>query len=107
MPIACTLTAREREKRGVQWLQLIRGWSARVAANEKGVTILFGDVGVRAQLEDLVAQERRCCAWMELQLCEDERGIVLTIGSKNSNGADAIRTIMAFGAASASSDLAP
>lgn len=74
---------------------------------KNGVALRFGDAAVRAELEDLVAQERRCCEWMELRLREDERGLVLTIGSENGDGAEAIRTMMAFGAASRSSDLAP
>ncbi|HVR46543.1 MAG TPA: hypothetical protein VMT95_07930 [Candidatus Binatia bacterium] len=106
-PIVCTLTSREREARGDWWQQLLVRWSARIAIVEGGVTIRFDDAGARTELEHLVAQERRCCKWMKLDLRDEGRGLVLTVGAESGDGADAIRNMMAFGAVPVSSDRAP
>lgn len=96
-PIVCTLTSRERAAQGDRWQQLLVRWNARIAIAEGGVTIRFDDAGARAELEDLVARERCCCKWMNLDLREEGRDLVLTVSAEG--GADAIRELMAFGAA--------
>lgn len=106
-PIVCTLTSREREAQGERWQLLLVRWNARIAIVEGGVTIRFGDAGARAELQELVAQERRCCKWMELDLRDDGGGLVLTVGAESGDGADAIRNMMAFGAVPVSTDRAP
>jgi len=106
-PIVCTLTASEREARGDQWRQLIARWSGRVTVAKSRVTLRFDDAGVRTELEELVAQERRCCKWMELDVHQDGQELVLTVGAEDGAGAAAIGNMMAFGADPVSNDPAP
>jgi hypothetical protein len=96
-----------RIRRGDRWQQLLVRWNARIAIAKGGVTIRLGDAGARAELEHLIAQERRCCKRMKLDLRDEDRGLVLTVGAESSDGADAIRKMMAFGAVPVSSDRAP
>jgi hypothetical protein len=105
-PIVCSLSAADRKVRGDRWRRLISQWSGRIAVARNGVTIRFDDPRIWAELQELVALERRCCEWMRLDLSVDGGGLLLTVGAEHRDGAAAIRNMMAFGAEPVSSDSA-
>jgi hypothetical protein len=93
-PIVCTLTAREREARGNRWRQLMRDANSRVAITDNGAVIRLDDVWARADVEELVSQERSCCSWMDLDLRDEGRELVLTMTADSHAGAAVIHKMV-------------
>lgn len=93
-PIACTLTARERAAHGDRWRKLVRDANARVAITENGAVVRLGIAWPRADVEELVAQERSCCSWMDLELRDDGRELILTMTADSREGAAIIRMMV-------------
>lgn len=91
--VVCTLTHRELRARGVRWKELLRR-SAGTEPAANGVTIAFDDASVRAELERLIGQERQCCTWMYLDLCEREGRLMLTIRANSDQGIAAIHAMV-------------
>jgi hypothetical protein len=92
--IHCTLTADARAARANRWRQLMRDANARVAITDRGAVIRLGNAWPRADVEELVAQERSCCSWMDLDLRDDGRELILTMTAGSGDGAAVIRMIV-------------
>jgi hypothetical protein len=100
-PIACSLGAGDYLER----LKRIRGIGreALIEAEHTGdsVRLVFTDVrGVRTRLRDIVAAERACCPFLDLEIGSDPGGITLTIGAP-AEAAPIVRDLIeSFGSAS-------
>lgn len=92
-PIVCTLSSSERRQRATRWIDLIARSNARIQRLRNGVTVTFHDDGIRAELEEFVAQERRCCAWMDLEL-SDSPELKLSIRADSAQGVAAIAAMI-------------
>jgi hypothetical protein len=81
-PIACSLSAGDYRER-LEQIHAI-GREALIAADHRGGTVRLvfaDDVGIRARLEDLVADEAACCPFLDLEIGDAPEGIALTIGA--------------------------
>ena len=80
VPLACTLSSDDLRDRTVQWRALFAE-HGRDTETVKGHRLLrfAGDEHVAAQLAELVAAERECCAFVEWSLEDDGDGPVVRI----------------------------
>lgn len=92
--VFCTLTAPEREARRYRWRQLMRDANSRVAITDNGAVIRLDNAWARADVEELVSQERSCCSWMDLDLRDEGRELVLTMTADSRVGAAVIHKMV-------------
>lgn len=91
-PVICTLTNRQRRRRGNRWRDVVRGAAAGVEPLRDGVAIrLACDDATLATLRELIVLEADCCAWMMLDLHDDAHGITLTMRADSTEGVAVIR----------------
>ena|SRR5438309_4348947 len=77
-PIACSLGASERVARGREWDALLRSALLERRPTSRGARLRFArDDAVAAALERLVAAERECCPFLELELSRARGELVL------------------------------
>jgi hypothetical protein len=77
IPVACRLSASDAGERQAEWAALLeRATLSRTRANGR-VRVAFAPlVGVREELQRLVAAEQECCPFLDLAL--EGTGLVLT-----------------------------
>jgi hypothetical protein len=91
LPVACSLAAGAQAERRERWVRLIERALAAREATDDGVRLGFrGLPGVAAELTDLLAGERECCAFAQWV-----NGPTLTVSSAG-EGVPAVREM--FGA---------
>jgi hypothetical protein len=77
-PIACSLSATDRPAHAAA----IRALGARGHARVDGTQVRLRDEpGVAAELERIVAVERECCPFFDLQVSREDDDLVLRIGA--------------------------
>jgi hypothetical protein len=92
-PIICTLTARDRKRRGDRWLDVLRSAAAGVQPLPDGVAIRIAcDDATLQTLRELMKLEAACCEWMLLDLHEDALGATLAMRAESAAGVAVIRT---------------
>jgi hypothetical protein len=80
LPIACSLSATDLERRQTELAELGRETLVHVRRGE-GVAMVLRfarDRDTRKRLERVVAAEAECCAFLDLRIADDE-GLELTI----------------------------
>lgn len=90
-PIACSLPVREAAKQAGEWHDL-HGRAKTVEKIEDGVSVVY-PLELASQVEDLVAREAACCAWLSLETEQDDLGIRVRLTSADP---DAWRVIEAL-----------
>jgi hypothetical protein len=76
-PIVCTLTVFERVSRGMSWRRLAANFATSITELPNGYALaLHSDEPAISAASHLVELERRCCAWMTLNL---ERGATVSL----------------------------
>ncbi len=91
-PIACTLTDQDRALYRGRWDAL--GTLALVGSSTtaRGLELQFDTKpGVRAELEELTALERTCCAFATWTLREAGGRLVLDVAGKTDDGVPAVQ----------------
>jgi len=82
IPIACTLDPAEMPRRGDEIRSLGRDGLEAVERGRRHATLRFRpDPEIRARVEDIVAAESRCCAFLDFTLAHDDGATVLTIAA--------------------------
>lgn len=76
-PIACTLSATELRGRLAEMRAI--GEEALIAASDDGVMRFRASAAIRERLEAVVAEEARCCPFLDLDLRDHAGELVLTI----------------------------
>jgi hypothetical protein len=82
MTIACTLDPNQMQQRGVDIRALGRDGLQAVERGERRVTLRFRpDPAIRERVENLVAAESSCCAFLDFTLGDEEDATVVTIAA--------------------------
>jgi hypothetical protein len=90
IPIACTLDARSFQER-IGAIKVLFGRALRASRRDGTRLHLTFDAAARAEVEDLVRQEKTCCAFLDFKLEDGKQGIELTITAPpGAKGADAL-----------------
>jgi hypothetical protein len=80
LPIACTLDPAQMPQRGDEIRALGRDGLDAVERGERHVTLRFRpDTEIRARVEDIVAAESRCCAFLDFEIAREDHATVVTI----------------------------
>ena len=78
LPIACTLHAGELGEQERRWAELMQRAGTRRVATPDGVELRFAhDATAERELQQLVATERRCCAWADWEIGADAHELVM------------------------------
>src|SRR6185437_12729409 len=97
MDIACTLSPTALESRSERWRRLIAGSGLGRAEAPDGLRLRFrADRGVAAELADLAAAERECCAWAAWWVESGDDGISL-VARSTGDGVAALHAMLASG----------
>ena len=79
-PIACTLTTSDLSSQRARWVELAERTPVERLELPNGLRLVFRAApGVSAELEELVAVERVCCAFAEWTLAPGDESTVLDI----------------------------
>jgi hypothetical protein len=79
-PIACTLTPGQMKERMAEYRALGRDGLLAVDRAERRATLRFRrDPDVRRRVDELVANESRCCAFLDYRVDEGPDAIALVI----------------------------
>jgi hypothetical protein len=78
-PIACTLTEAERPARRAEMTVIARDLVSAETHAAHAVVRLRPAAGTRERVAAFVAAERRCCAFLRMELREDPEALTLTI----------------------------
>lgn len=97
-PVACSLGATDLEQR----LTAIAAVGAdsligREVEDGRHLLRFRADSATRRRLEEIVAAEAKCCAFLDLALSEDDGGLLLSIAAPNDAQAAADGLAAAFG----------
>jgi hypothetical protein len=81
-PVACTLGAGDLQQRLSTIAQIgADSLTGRTLENGRHVLRFRSDELTRQRLDDIVAAEVECCAFLDLSLADDDRELVLTIAA--------------------------
>ena len=78
LPIACTLDAAAHRDR-TEWIAALNQRSLRAHRRDHMSLVLTYDARAAADIEQLVAQERRCCAFLSFQVAPSIDVVQLTV----------------------------
>ncbi len=82
IPVACTLDAAQMRQRGDDIRALGRAALTTVERGERNVVLRFRpDPAIRAQVEEVVAAESECCAFLGFTIAHEQDATVVTIVS--------------------------
>jgi len=96
-PIVCTLPFFERVQRGISWRKLAADCAAPITELPNGYALtLRSDEPTFSAVSHLVELERRCCAWMTLNL-EYGAALKLTITADSEEGKATIANMLGQG----------
>jgi hypothetical protein len=87
-PIACTLSSRALHQRA-SWIRQVTVQSLTAHRLEGGTLRLTDRPEARTELEKIVAEEQRCCAFLKFSLRDLAEAVELEIRSPDSASADA------------------
>jgi hypothetical protein len=80
IPIACSLSAAELPRRLAEMGALGRAALVDVEHTDLTATLRFAALaGIADRLDEIVAAESKCCAFLQMELREDAGQLVLTI----------------------------
>ena len=79
-PIACTLGAGAYWKR-LAWIAELNRAALQSSRREGSRLILTYSADARGRVRDMVRRERQCCAFLDFELSEDEKGLTLVIAA--------------------------
>lgn len=99
-PIACSLGASDLQQRLDRIAEIgAAGLIARDVEDETHALRFRADETTRRRLEEIVAAEAECCAFLQLELIEREGELVLTLAAPQDGQAiaDALAAIFAGG----------
>jgi hypothetical protein len=92
--IACTLTDRERERSRGRWHALAAVALVGGSTTARGLKLEFAaGPGVRAELDDLTALERECCAFATWTLSEAGGRLVLDVAGRTDDAVPAVQQL--------------
>jgi hypothetical protein len=95
LPVACSLAQEDLSGRRERWSRLAEQALRLHESTAGGVRLRFRALpGVAAELDDLVAAERDCCAFADWSVERASGEIVLTVSAAG-EGAPAIRELFA------------
>jgi hypothetical protein len=95
MDITCTLATDDLADQRARWLRLITASAVARDETPTGLRLRFrAGAGVARELEQLVAVERRCCAWATWDLEPGRGEVALAIGSTG-DGVAALHSMFA------------
>jgi hypothetical protein len=77
-PVACTLDAGAYRER-VAWIAALNRSALRSVRREGARLILAYDPQASGGVRELVRREQECCAFLQLDLNEDEKGLTLAV----------------------------
>lgn len=91
-PIACSLPLREAAKQAGEWTDL----HSQTVASEPidGGHVVEYPIELADQVEDLVAREAACCAWLSLSTSRKPRTIRLELHSDNPDAGPVIKALI-------------
>lgn len=90
---ACSLSQRDLGSRRARWLDLAESALREQTPTATGVCLRFGDLaGVEAELRDLAASERECCAFADWSVRRENGNLVLRVSAEG----DAIAAVHAM-----------
>jgi len=97
MDIACTLSPAALASRHERWRRLIADSGLGRDETPDGLRLRFrADRGVAAELADLAAAERECCAWADWSIESGDDGISL-VARSTGDGVAALHAMLASG----------
>lgn len=82
IPVACSLGAGELEQRLAEIAEIGAGsLISREAGGDSQLLRFRADADTRRRLEEIIAAEAACCAFLDLQLSERDGELVLSIAA--------------------------
>jgi hypothetical protein len=96
-PVACSLGAGELQQRLAAMAEV--GAESLISREDEGSHHRLGfrsDATTRRRLEDIVAAESRCCAFLEISLTEEDGSLILSIAAPDQGRAVADALAAAF-----------
>lgn len=78
-PIACSLPLREAARQAGEWHEL-QGRALRLENLQDGISVVY-PLDLAEMVEDLVAREAACCAWLSLETRRESDGIRVRLTS--------------------------
>jgi hypothetical protein len=95
-PVACTLGSGDLAARVARWQALAARAAGERGPTEHGIRLSFAaGPGVAAELRDLAALERDCCAFATWTVHQDGDRVLLDVSAGTPEAAAAIQTLFA------------
>lgn len=94
LPVACTLSSGDLAARVARWRALAARAAGERTATEHGIRLSFAAIpGVAAELHELSALERDCCAFATWTVREDSDHILLDVSGDSPEATQAVQTL--------------
>ena len=91
-PIACSLPLREAAKQAGEWHDL-SGRALQIEEIDGGLSVVYPS-NLISEVEDLVAREAACCAWLSIETSPSEEGIRINVTSTNPDARPVIEALI-------------
>ncbi len=93
-PVACSLNATDLALRADRWQALAERAAGAVSRTETGLRLSFrAGEGVAAELAELAALERDCCAFATWSVAEAGDQVVLDVSARGEAGVGAVQAM--------------
>ena len=94
--VACSLQQRQLVERRQRWQALAARAALDIAANERGLRLIFhAERGVEEELSELAALERECCSFADWSVRPTDGEIVLEISGASGESIAAVHGMFA------------
>jgi hypothetical protein len=94
-PIACSLGRDDLAARQVRWHQLGAHAALEVVSTERGLRLVFRrDPGVEAELRELAALERECCAFADWTVSAADGSVMLEVSGASEEAIAAVQAML-------------
>jgi hypothetical protein len=94
LPVACTLGAGDLASRVARWRAVAARAAGERSTTEHGIRLSFATApGVAAELHELAALERDCCAFATWTVHEDTDRILIDVSGDTPEAATAVQTL--------------
>lgn len=81
-PVACALSEQDLRQRAERWRALARSAGQQVSRTDRGLRLTFSArPGVAAELDELAALERDCCAFATWSVSSADDRLVLDVSA--------------------------